>query len=44
MTRGDISELPGTHNFDMADRNRDGRLDSDEFQRFWQDYGSPSGQ
>ena len=44
VTRGDISELPGTHNFDLADRNRDGRLNSDEFQRFWQDYGSPSGQ
>jgi Ca2+-binding EF-hand superfamily protein len=44
VTRSDVSELPGTINFDEADRNRDGRLDSDEFQRFWQDYNSPGGQ
>ena len=44
VTRGDISELPGNYNFDTADRNHDGRLDSDEFQRFWQDYNSPGGQ
>lgn len=43
VMRGDTDRLAGTVNFDEADRNRDGRLDSDEFQRFWGDYQS-SGQ
>lgn len=38
VTRGDTDRLSGTVNFDEADRNRDGRLDADEFQRFWGDY------
>ena len=38
VTRRDTDRLPGTVNFDEADRNRDGRLDADEFQRFWGDY------
>ncbi len=38
VTRHDTDRLPGTVNFDEADRNRDGRLDAEEFQRFWGDY------
>jgi len=38
VTREDVSHLPGNAQFDEADRNRDGRLDNDEFQRFWNDY------
>ena len=38
VTRADTDRLSGTVNFDEADRNRDGRLDAEEFQRFWGDY------
>lgn len=38
VTRRETESLAGTTGFDEADRNRDGRLDSDEFQRFWNDY------
>ena len=38
VTRSGTDRLSGTVNFDEADRNRDGRLDADEFQRFWGDY------
>jgi hypothetical protein len=37
VTRDDVSGLPGTLNFDTADRDHDGRLTPDEFQRFWND-------
>jgi len=40
VTRGDTDRLPGHINFDSADRNHDGRLDIDEFQRAWADYGN----
>jgi hypothetical protein len=40
ITRSDVNRLPGTLNFDEADRNHDGRLDSNEFQRAWNDYGA----
>jgi len=44
VTRGDVNQLPGqVTGFDQADRDRDGRLNMDEFQRFWQGYES-SGQ
>jgi len=39
ITRGDTDRLAGYINFDSADRNHDGRLDMDEFQRAWSDYG-----
>ena len=42
VTRSDVNQLPGHINFDSADRDRDGRLTIDEFQRFWQDYEGPS--
>lgn len=42
VTPGDVAGLPGTFNFSQADRNRDGRLDEGEFQRFWDDYQSGS--
>jgi len=38
VTRAEAANLPGTMDFAEADRNRDGRLDPDEFQRFWGDY------
>lgn len=38
VTPGDVARLPGRASFDSADRNRDGRLDIDEFQRYWTDY------
>jgi hypothetical protein len=40
VTRSETDRLPGGLNFDSADRNHDGRLDIDEFQRAWSDYGS----
>jgi len=41
VTRSDVNQLPGqVSGFDQADRNRDGRLNMDEFQRFWQGYES----
>jgi hypothetical protein len=39
ITRSDTDRLSGRMNFDSADRNHDGRLDIDEFQRAWADYG-----
>jgi len=39
ITRSDTDRLSGYINFDSADRNHDGRLDMDEFQRAWSDYG-----
>jgi hypothetical protein len=39
VTRSDTDRLPGSLNFNSADRNHDGRLDIDEFQRAWADYG-----
>ena len=45
VTRSDVNQLPGpVSGFDQADRNRDGHLNMDEFQRFWQGYESPAGQ
>ena len=44
LIRDDVAQLPGFVAFDQADRNRDGRLDGDEFQRAWADHGSSSGQ
>ena len=39
VTRSDVDQLPGQiSGFDQSDRNRDGRLNIDEFQRFWQGY------
>jgi hypothetical protein len=43
VTRSETDRLPKALNFDTADRNHDGRLDVDEFQRAWADYGSGSG-
>jgi hypothetical protein len=43
VTRSQTDRLPAALNFDTADRNHDGRLDIDEFQRAWADYGSGSG-
>lgn len=40
VTHSDVNQLPGTVKFDEADRNHDGRLDSGEFQRAWNDYGA----
>ncbi len=40
VTREDLSRLPGNVDFESADRNHDGRLNPDEFQRAWTDYGS----
>jgi len=41
VTRSDVNQLPGqVSGFDQADRNRDGHLNMDEFQRFWQGYES----
>lgn len=40
VTRAQVAPLPGTLDFDDADRNRDERLDPGEFQRFWSDYQS----
>ena len=39
VTRSDTDRLSGYINFDSADRNHDGRLNVDEFQRAWSDYG-----
>jgi hypothetical protein len=39
VTRSDTDRLSGYMNFDAADRNHDGRLNIDEFQRAWADYG-----
>jgi hypothetical protein len=39
VTRSETDRLSGYVNFDSADRNHDGRLDIDEFQRAWSDYG-----
>ena len=39
ITRSDTDRLSGYMNFDSADRDHDGRLDMDEFQRAWADYG-----
>lgn len=44
VMRSETDKLPGTINFGEADRNRDGRLDQDEFQRFWNDYQGGQGQ
>lgn len=38
VTRAEVQRLPGSADFDEADRNHDGRLNSDEFQRYWNDY------
>ena len=38
VTQAEVNQLPGNINFSEADRNHDGRLDQDEFQRFWNDY------
>lgn len=38
LTHADVAALPGSMDFDEADRNRDGRLNNDEFQRFWGNY------
>lgn len=38
VTRDEVARLPGNANFEEADRDRDGRLNPDEFQRFWNDY------
>ena len=38
ISRAEAAGLPGNMSFFEADRNRDGRLDADEFQRFWGDY------
>jgi len=43
VTRSETDRLSGILNFDAADRNHDGRLDIDEFQRAWADYGSGHG-
>ena len=43
VTRSETDRLSAHLNFDAADRNHDGRLDVDEFQRAWADYGSGSG-
>jgi hypothetical protein len=40
VTRSDTNRLPGNIEFDSADRNHDGRLDVDEFQRAWSGYKS----
>jgi hypothetical protein len=40
VTQSDVSRLPGMLNFPEADLNHDGRLDINEFQRFWGDYQS----
>lgn len=40
ITQSDVGQLPGQFSFYEADRNHDGRLDADEFQRFWTDYQS----
>ena len=40
LTRSDTARLSVSVDFDAADRNRDGRLDIDEFQRAWADYRS----
>ena len=40
ISRAEAAGLPGNMSFAEADRNRDGRLDADEFQRFWGDYQS----
>jgi EF hand len=40
VTRDDLSHLSGHVDFESADRNHDGRLDMDEFQRAWAGYGS----
>lgn len=40
VTQSDVAQLPGQWSFYEADRNRDGRLDAEEFQRFWADYQS----
>ena len=40
VTRSDTDRLSGHIEFDSADRNHDGRLDIDEFQRAWADYRS----
>ena len=40
VTRRDTDRLSGYIEFDSADRNHDGRLDVDEFQRAWADYKS----
>lgn len=39
VTREDIDRLPGSIPFNEADRDHDGRLDVDEFQRAWAGYG-----
>ncbi len=45
VTRSDVQQLPGqVSGFDQSDVNRDGKLNLDEFQRFWQGYESPTGQ
>jgi hypothetical protein len=40
VTRKDTGRLSGHIEFDSADRNHDGRLDVDEFQRAWSGYRS----
>jgi hypothetical protein len=40
ITRSDTDRLAGYIEFDSADRNHDGRLDVDEFQRAWSNYRS----
>jgi hypothetical protein len=41
VTREDIDRMPNGASipFDSADLNNDGRLDQNEFQRAWNDYG-----
>ena len=37
VTRADVARLPTAMPFDEADRNRDGVLNLDEFERAWND-------
>lgn len=42
VTREDTDRLPGRIPFEEADINHDGKLDMNEFQRAWTDYGKAS--
>jgi hypothetical protein len=42
VTREDMDRLPGRVPFEQADINHDGKLDLNEFQRAWTDYGNTS--
>ncbi len=38
VTRSEVARLPGSADFEEADRNHDGRLNQGEFERYWDDY------